>query len=218
MSGRTLTVVILASVIVGLVGISGLYALVVSPRGRPRPRQPWSGLVGGVLGSPRPVDRLASGRMVMSRVIVAVGALTWLVTAGAAPVVVIEDWTSHAVGTHGIPSGWTSESFGRRAAYDLAIDAEADRRVLHLKSHDEHSTITKDITGTVVLRDTPILEWTWKATVLPDGGDVRRAETTDSAVQLYVVWPRSPALLRSRIIGYVWDSTAPVHTIVKSQK
>jgi hypothetical protein len=38
------------------------------------------------------------------------------------------------------------------------------------------------------------------------------------AAQLYVVWPRVPALLRSRIIGYVWDATTPVTTIVKSQK
>ena len=38
------------------------------------------------------------------------------------------------------------------------------------------------------------------------------------AAALYVVWPRFPALLRSRIIGYVWDTTTPVATIAKSQK
>jgi Protein of unknown function (DUF3047) len=152
----------------------------------------------------------------MREVIVGAGALlTWLVPARAAPVVVIEGWTRHAVGTYGIPLGWTGESFGRRAAYDFAIEAEGDRRVLHLKSRDEHSTITKDMTGAVVLRDTPILEWTWNATVLPADGDVRRAETTDFAAQLDVIWPRFPALLRSRIIEYVWDSAG---TIARSQK
>ena len=68
------------------------------------------------------------------------------------------------------------------------------------------------------LKETPILEWTWKATVLPTGGDLRRKETTDMAAQLYLVWPRFPALLRSRIIGYVWDAATPATTIVKSQK
>ena len=68
------------------------------------------------------------------------------------------------------------------------------------------------------LKETPILEWTWKATILPKGGDLRRKETTDMAAQLYVVWPRFPQLLGSRIIGYVWDATTPVATIVKSQK
>jgi hypothetical protein len=150
---------------------------------------------------------------------VVVGAfLAWLAAAGATPAVVIEDWTRSELGATGIPSGWTGESFGRQADYNFTIEDEAGRRVLHLKSRDEHATIAKDITGMVVLRDTPILEWTWKATVLPAGGDLRRAETTDFAAQLYVVWPRFPGWLRSRIIGYVWDSTVPVGTIAKSQK
>ena len=33
-----------------------------------------------------------------------------------------------------------------------------------------------------------------------------------------MVWPRFPEAVRSRIIGYVWDTTAPVGTIVKSEK
>jgi hypothetical protein len=33
-----------------------------------------------------------------------------------------------------------------------------------------------------------------------------------------VVWPRPPALLRSRIIAYTWDTTAPVNTFEKSPK
>jgi hypothetical protein len=70
----------------------------------------------------------------------------------------------------------------------------------------------------VNLKETPILEWTWKATILPTGGDLRLKKTTDMAAQLYVVWPRFPELLRSRIIGYVWDATTPAATIIKSQK
>ncbi len=151
--------------------------------------------------------------------IVTFGVLLALFTAASAGrVVVIESWTTDAVGRKGIPSGWTGESFGRRAAYDFMVEQEAGKRVLHLKSHNEHSTIAKEITGKVNLKETPILEWTWKATTLPAGGDLRRKETTDLAAQLYVVWPRFPALLRSRIIGYVWDATSPMGTIMKSQK
>jgi hypothetical protein len=131
---------------------------------------------------------------------------------------VIEDWMTDAVSHRGIPSGWTGEAFGRRADYDFTIERTGDGRVLHLKSHNEHSTIARDITGKVHLKETPILEWTWKATLLPAGGDLRRKETTDMAAQIYVVWPRFPALLRSRIIGYVWDAATPAGTIVKSQK
>jgi len=38
------------------------------------------------------------------------------------------------------------------------------------------------------------------------------------AAQIYVVWPRFPALLRSRIIGYVWDTATPAGTVILSQK
>jgi hypothetical protein len=146
-------------------------------------------------------------------------ALLVLVTVGSAGrAVVIEDWTANRVSQQGIPSGWTGEGFGRRADYDFTIEQAGEARVLHLKSQNEHSTIVRDIKGKVHLKETPILKWTWKASVLPTGGDVRRKETTDIAAQVYIIWPRFPALLRSRIIGYVWDATTPASTVVKSQK
>ena len=143
--------------------------------------------------------------------------LALLAASPIARVVVIEDWM-----TIGKPK---RDSFGleRRSIWTASrlrfhVEQGTDRRVLRLKSQNEHSTIARDITGKVNLKETPILEWTWKATVLPAGGDLRRKETTDIAAQLYVVWPRFPALLRSRIIGYVWDAATPATTIVKSQK
>ncbi len=152
-------------------------------------------------------------------VVVMLGAsLALLTVGGAGRVVVIEDWRTNAVGQKGVPSGWTGETFGRRADYDFVIERDGGKGVLHLESRNEHSTIAKEITGKVNLKETPILEWTWKATALPTGGDLRRKETTDMAAQLYVVWPRFPALLRSRIIGYVWDGATPAETMVKSQK
>jgi len=151
-------------------------------------------------------------------VLISAVSLTLLTAAASSRVVVIEDWTKDTVSRRGIPSGWISESFGRRADYDFTVEQHADGRALHLESRNEHSTIARDITRKVNLQETPILEWTWKATSLPTGGDLRRKETTDMGAQLYVVWPRFPTLLRSRIIGYVWDATTPAMTFVKSQK
>ena len=151
-------------------------------------------------------------------VLIAAAFLALLTAAGAGRAVVIEDWTRDSVSRRGIPSGWIGEAFGRRADYDFTAEQQADGRVLHLVSRNEHSTIARDITGKVNLKETPILEWSWKATILPTGGDLRRKETTDIAAQLYVIWPRFPGLLRSRIIGYVWDAATPATTIVKSQK
>jgi DUF3047 family protein len=134
-----------------------------------------------------------------------------------AEMTVVEDWAQQAVGAKGIPSGWTKyETPGGRPAYDFTVMEEEGRRALRLKSHDEHSTITKEIR--VSLRATPILEWTWKAVTLPAGADVRRRETSDLTGHIFVGWPRFPALLRTRLIGYAWDTTAPAQTMQRSRK
>jgi hypothetical protein len=137
--------------------------------------------------------------------------------AWAAEQVVIEDWSKAPVGTKGIPPGWQGQKWGS-PAYDLTVVENDGHRTLHLVSKNEGSTISKDIEGKVNLKDTPILEWRWKVITLPVNGDSRKKETDDQAAQIYVVWPRFPEALRSRIIGYIWDTTAPVGTIVKSEK
>ena len=116
----------------------------------------------------------------------------------------------------GAASADSSPSWGR-PNYDLFSIVEGSGRALHMQSRGDSSSIAREITGTVNLKITPILEWSWMMVELPRGGDSRRAATDDQAGQLYVVWRRFPEMLRSRIIGYVWDTTAPAGTIVKSQ-
>jgi hypothetical protein len=136
--------------------------------------------------------------------------------AGAADFTV-EDWTSHAIGTKGVPAGWQTQRWGS-PRYDFAIVANGAGKALHMKSANEGSTIVKDVKGKVNLTATPILEWTWKVTALPKGGNSCRKATDDQAAQVFVAWPRFPEAVRSRIIGYVWDSTVPVGTICRSEK
>ena len=81
-----------------------------------------------------------------------------IMAAGTGRAVVIEDWTRDPIAHKGIPSGWTGESFGRQALYDFTIEQDVSKRVLHLVSRNEHSTISRDITGKVNLQETPILE------------------------------------------------------------
>jgi hypothetical protein len=131
--------------------------------------------------------------------------------------VVIEDWSAQALGSRGIPPGWRGQGWGR-AAYDFTIAEDGGRRALHLRSRGEGSTIARGIRGQVALTATPILEWQWKVVALPPGGDSRKADTDDQAAQIFVGWPRVPEMVRSRLIGYVWDTVAPVGTIVRSEK
>ena len=121
---------------------------------------------------------------------------------------------------------WAPEGFrpsgrprtGAARKYEFEIVTEDNQRVLHMKSTNEASLASRDIKGKVNLKETPILEWSWKVAALPKGGDSCKKATDDQAVQVYVVWPRFPEAVRSRILGYVWDTTEPVGTVCKSEK
>ena len=135
----------------------------------------------------------------------------------AAAQVVVEDWTKIPVGTKGVPPGWKTQSWGS-PKYDFVIVNDEGRPALHMKSANEGSLVSNEIKGKVNLKETPIIEWSWKVTALPKGGDSCKKATDDQAVQVYVVWPRFPEAVRSRILGYVWDTTEPVGTVCKSEK
>jgi DUF3047 family protein len=135
----------------------------------------------------------------------------------AADSVVIADWSKYPLGKHGIPDGWKGGSWGS-PKYNFVTENVDGQRVLHMQSDGDSSTISLDIKGRVNLKETPILEWRWRVTKLPTGGDARKSATDDEAGQIYVAWPRWPEAVRSRIIGYIWDTTAPVGSIFKSEK
>ena len=58
----------------------------------------------------------------------------------------------------------------------------------------------------VNLKEFPYLNWRWKVTQLPDGGDFRSSLSDDQAAQVLVVFPDR------RILTYLWDSSAPKGT------
>ena len=144
--------------------------------------------------------------------VVLLGSLAW-----AADDFLVEDWSKLPVGGKGIPNAWKGQNWGS-PAYDMTIVEDGGKKVLHMKSKNEGSTISREVKGKVNLKDTPILEWRWKVVALPKDGNSCAKATDDQAAQLYVAWPRFPEPVRSRIIGYVWDTTAPAGTICKSEK
>ena len=151
-------------------------------------------------------------RLAVLAVASAVVAIAW-----ATDRVVVEDWRSYPSGTRGIPGDWKGQTWGQ-PTYDLEIVLDNGQPVLRLRSRGAHSTINRDLRGWVDINQTPILEWSWKVTTLPTGGNACEKSTDDQAAQVYVAWMRAPESVRSRIIGYIWDSTAPAGTICKSQK
>lgn len=151
-----------------------------------------------------------------ARVLTVAALLLAAATAWAADELVVEDWKPK-LGATGIPPGWQGQSWGS-PKYDFKVDNHDGRPALHMKSAGDGSTVSREIKGKIDLKATPVLEWSWKAVVLPKGGNSCKKATDDQAAQVFVVWPRFPEAVRSRIIGYVWDTTAPVGTIAKSEK
>jgi len=143
----------------------------------------------------------------------ALAATTW----AQGGILLIEDWSKQPVGAKGIPEGWKGQNWGS-PKYDFTIVSDDGRKALNMKSVNEGSTVSKEIKGKINLKETPVLEWSWKVTVLPKGADSCHKATDDQAGQVYVVWPRFPEAVHSQIIGYVWGTTQPVGTICKSEK
>jgi hypothetical protein len=83
-------------------------------------------------------------------------------------------------------------------------------QVLQLRTESSSFALEKSIT--VDLKRTPYLEWEWKGTVLPTGGNFASPETDDQAGQLIVVFPKT-FFERRKVIAYIWDPTAPKGTI-----
>jgi len=167
---------------------------------------------------------LAAG--LISTLAVVIGGAGWRAESGGRSIraaesgaITVEDWAEQPMGRVGIPAGWEPQRRGGGSC-DLRIEEIADagaaaHKVLHLVSDSDNCLISKRV-GRIDVNEYPILHWRWRAVMLPTGGDSRRAATDDQAAQLYLAFPRFPAAVRSRIIGYVWDSTAPAGSVVKS--
>jgi hypothetical protein len=113
----------------------------------------------------------------------------------------------------GVPAGWELREFTGHA--DVALVRGERGPAVRLRSARTSFAIHRDLV--VSLDEFPILAWSWKVTRLPTGGDVRQRERDDQAAQVYVVFPRWPSpRTESHVIGYVWDTTAPVGTTLVS--
>ncbi|MBI5789825.1 MAG: DUF3047 domain-containing protein [Candidatus Schekmanbacteria bacterium] len=119
--------------------------------------------------------------------------------------ILIDDFSSAAAGT-AVPKGWELKENKGKAT--LRIEEENGNKVLHLLSNKTSFALKKETEYN--LEEYPILTWRWRAVTLPKGGDVRKKETDDQAGQIYLYFAGFPKALNFWIIGYIWDSLAPV--------
>lgn len=110
------------------------------------------------------------------------------------------------VDAEGLPAGWTLEKNpGPNSKH--TIEKEKEDRFIRLLSVNDGFGLRKEISFDI--RQYPYLSWWWKALQLPKEGDIRKRETDDQAGQIFVLFPRFPALINTRSMGYIWDTQAP---------
>ncbi|MDD5713129.1 MAG: DUF3047 domain-containing protein [Smithellaceae bacterium] len=114
-----------------------------------------------------------------------------------------------------LPSGWTLEK--KSGTPRIKIEKDEGGYFLCLGS-DAKSSFGIRREYPVNVKETPFLSWRWKAMKLPKGGDVRKADTDDEALQLYIAFPATgfPEKLNTPVVAYVWDSEPPKGITTKS--
>jgi hypothetical protein len=110
------------------------------------------------------------------------------------------------------PADWFLKEFTGKAR--VKVEKVGGLYAIRLRSDNASFTVYRDVQ--VDASQFPYLTWAWRVDQLPPNGDARHKETDDQAAQLYVVFPRFPELVRSQIVGYIWDSGAPAGTVLNS--
>lgn len=114
-----------------------------------------------------------------------------------------------------LPSEWQIKEWKGKASVNIVEDG-AGQEVLCLKSVGTSTALYKKME--LNIKDSPFLHWKWKVTKIPAGADVRKKNSDDQAAQIYVVFPKFPSQINSRMLGYIWDSSAPINSEVTSNK
>lgn len=125
-------------------------------------------------------------------------------TATPARIIVADSF--NRLGADGLPPGWSLKQwFG--GGHEIQIVQDDNRSVLRLISKRNSFGVYRKLEFNI--KDYPFLTWRWKVTVLPEGGDVREKNTDDQAAQIYVMFPRFPSTVNTRLVGYIWENKTP---------
>ena len=107
------------------------------------------------------------------------------------------------------PTGWGSRNGNIADVY--SVQEEGGRKFLHADARGTAIQIGFETKWS--LKEYPLLEWQWRALILPDRGDELKKATNDSVLGLYVVFGRLPFI---KAIKYVWSTTLPVGLSLES--
>ena len=107
--------------------------------------------------------------------------------------------------SHNDLAGWEAKSFKGETKYSLSDDKGV--RVLKADSHGAASGMFREIK--VDLKQTPILNWSWKTGQVFNNIDEKTKTGDDYPVRIYVIFSGGFFFWNTRAISYVWSSNQP---------
>ncbi|HEX2966848.1 MAG TPA: DUF3047 domain-containing protein [Syntrophorhabdaceae bacterium] len=104
------------------------------------------------------------------------------------------------------PSEWVSAN-GNGAAKIYCVRTEGDYVFLHADA--VAAGVQIGVQQSWSLRNLPVLQWQWRAVLVPEGTNEREKNRNDSVLAVYVVFGHLPFI---NTIKYVWSDTLPAGT------
>jgi hypothetical protein len=101
------------------------------------------------------------------------------------------------------PSGWQARDKTNMIKV-YSVQAEEGTKFLHADALAQSVQIMYEKGW--ALRELPVLHWTWRAVLFPEGSNEQEKSGNDSALGIYVVFTYFPV----RTIKYIWSDTLPV--------
>lgn len=115
---------------------------------------------------------------------------------------------------NGLPKDWKLRVW--RGEPDVKILNKDGKGFLRLRSQKASVSVYRNFK--LDLRNFPNLKWRWKVTQLPKNADARIVNRDDQAAGIYVIFPRFPSMINSRFLAYIWETSAPVGTVMRNRR
>jgi hypothetical protein len=116
--------------------------------------------------------------------------------------VALSDFAKDAPGS--FPKGWRVQRDEARSMYRVVEEGGLLFLRATARGTAGHAAIEREWD----LKEYPDLAWRWRPRTFPEGSDERNSRTNDSALGVYVGFPRAAMAVRS--LKYVWSRVAPV--------